>query len=158
MGTLGVLLMPTFAFAQDDAAPAVPEGLDALGPLIAAAQGGEWSLFASLLIMVLVWLATKAPLIKDWIKGEAKIWTAAVAGMLAAVATSVLVGDTHDVAGWISAVLQGLSVGLAAGGLWSLIGRKIAGKPIDADGDGVLDELVEDPAAEESPEEPSDEG
>lgn len=137
-------LMSGLAFAQD--APVPPEGLEALPVLIEAAQGGQWSLFVSLLIMVLVWLTTKMPGLKDLIKGEAKIWTAAVAGILGAVATSVYVGDTHDAAGWISAVLQGLTVGLASGGLWSLVGRKVAGQSIDADGDGVLDEL---PAADE---------
>jgi len=128
---------PLLALAQDPAA--APEGLETLAPLIDAAQGGRWSLFASLLIMLLVWVATKAPVVKDWIKGEARIWTAAVAGMLAAFAASVYVGSTEGAVDWLAAILEGLSVGLAAGGLWSLIGRKIAKKPIDADGDGVLD-------------------
>lgn len=131
-----IVLFPTISFAQE-AAP--PDGLESLAPLIEAAQGGKWSLFASLLIMVLVWLATKAPLLKDLIKGEARIWTAAVAGMLAAFATSIWVGHTAGAVNWVAAILEGLSVGLAAGGLWSLVGRKIAGKAIDADGDGVLD-------------------
>lgn len=134
MVMLVVLMTPSLAFAQE-----APEGLEALAPLIEAAQGGKWSLFASLLIMLLVWAATKAPFIKDWIKGEAKIWTAAVAGMLAAFATSVYVGHTEGAVDWLAAILEGLSVGLAAGGLWSLVGRKMAGKAIDADGDGVLD-------------------
>lgn len=138
LSLLAIGLVPSLALAQDAAAP-MPEGLELLGPIIEAAQGGKWSLFTSLLIMILVWLATKAPLIKDWIKGEAKIWVAAVAGMLSAFATSVYVGHTEGAVDWLAAVLEGLSVGLAAGGLWSLIGRKIAGKPVDADGDGVLD-------------------
>lgn len=150
LGTLGVLMTPAFAFAQE----APPEGLDALAPLIEAAQGGKWSLFASLLIMLLVWLATKAPVIKDWIKGEALIWTAAVAGMLAAFAASVYLGHTEGAINWVSAILEGLSVGLAAGGLWSLIGRKIGGKSVDADGDGVLDEG--DDIVMDEPDAPSD--
>lgn len=150
IGTLGVFMMPALAFAQD----ASPEGLDALAPLIEAAQGGEWSLFASLVIMLLVWLATKAPVIRDWITGEARIWTAAVAGMLAAFAASVYVGHTEGAVNWLSAILEGLSVGLAAGGLWSLIGRRIGGKSIDADGDGVLDEG--DDIVMDEPEEPTD--
>lgn len=141
IGTLGVVLMtPALAFAQESA----PEGLDAVGALIEAAQGGKWSLFASLLIMVLVWAATKAPIVKDWIKGEAKIWTAAVAGVLAAVATSVYMGHVSGAVDWLSVVVQGVTVGLTAGGLWSLIGRKVMGKPVDADGDGVLDALPPD--------------
>ena len=135
----GLWLTSSLALAQD--APAPPEGLDALQPLIDAAQGGKWSLFVSLLIMMLVWAATKAPGVRDWIKGEAKIWTAAVAGMLGAFATSIYVGHVGGTVNWIAAILEGLSVGLAAGGLWSLLGRKIAGKPIDEDGDGELDPL-----------------
>jgi hypothetical protein len=146
------LFVPSLAFAQD----APPDGLEALAPLIEAAQGGQWSLFASLLIMILVWLATKAPLIKDWIKGEAKIWVAAVAGMLAASATAMWVGHMAGAIDWLSVIAQGLSVGLAAGGLWSLIGRKIAGKSIDADGDGVLDDPALDVGSEETPETPEE--
>jgi hypothetical protein len=124
IGTLGILMMPSFAFAQE-ATP--PEGLEALAPLIEAAQGGKWSLFASLLIMVLVWLATKAPVIKNWIKGEAKLWTSAVAGVLAAFAASVYIGHTEGAVDWVAAILEGLSVGFAATGLWELVSRRIAG-------------------------------
>lgn len=127
----------TFVMLQEAVPP--EQGLELVQGLIEAAQGGKWSLFVSLLIMVLVWAATKAPFIKDWIKGEAKIWTAAVAGVLAAFATSLFVDAADGSVDWLKVTLEGLSVGLAAGGLWSLIGRKIAGKPIDADGDGVLD-------------------
>lgn len=137
---LGTWLVASSALAQE-----VPEGEEALLPLIEAAQGGKWSLFVSLLIMMLVWLATKAPFFKKWIKGEARIWTAAVAGVLGSFATSVYVSATGDGSvDWLQAVLQGLGTGLAAGGLWSLIGRKIMGKPIDEDGDGKLDPLSGD--------------
>lgn len=131
------------------------EGLELLGPLVEAAQGGKWSLFVSLLIMILVWLATKAPLIRDWIKGEAKIWTAAVAGILGAFATSLFaesVGD--DGVDWLKVIMEGLSVGLAAGGLWSLVGRKLAGQPVDADGDGKLDPLPPEGSSSDESEEP----
>ena len=126
---------------QEAVETVAPEGLELVGPIIEAAQGGEWSLFVSLLIMVLVWAATKAPFLKDILKGRAKIWTAAIAGMLGAFATSVFVGHTEGAVDWVAAIVQGLSMGLAAGGLWSLIGRKISGKPIDKDGDGKLDDL-----------------
>lgn len=121
---------------------AMPEGMDLLEAIINAAQGGQWSLFVSFLIMFIVYLATKAPGIKNFIKGEAKIWVAAVAGILAAFA-GALFEDVADGGGvnWLNVVLQGFSVGLAAGGLWSLIGRKIAGTSIDKDGDGVLDSI-----------------
>lgn len=131
--------MTLLSMLQEEATE-MPEGLEALGGLIEAAQGGEWSLFVSLLIMVLVWLATKAPGLKKIIKGDARIWTAAVAGVLSAFAgamySDLAAGESVD---WVKAIMQGLSVGFAAGGLWSAVGKKIAGKPLDADGDGVLD-------------------
>ncbi len=129
-----VSLFPVLVFAQTP-----PEGLDAVGSIVEAAKGGKWSLFASLVIMLLVWAATKAPVIKDWVKGEARIWVAASAGVLSAFAMAIYIGHSMGAVNWLSAILEGLSVGLAAGGLWSLVGRKLAGKPIDADGDGVLD-------------------
>jgi len=153
--TLPVLLMliPSAAFAQDAATP--PQGgIDLLQPLIDAAKGGKWSIFASLLIMLLVWGATKTPLLSRWIKGPAKIWTAAVAGILAAFAGTVFTGASAGHVDWLAAAVNGLSVGLAAGGLWSLVGRVIAKKPIDANGDGVLDPestFADDP----EPEDPS---
>lgn len=141
--TLTVLALPLTTFAQDAPTEEAPEGAELVRALLEAAQGGKWSLFVSLLIMVLVWLATKAPFLKDVIKGKAKIWTAAVAGVLGAFATSLFMDLSDGSVDWVNVVLEGLSVGLAAGGLWSLIGRKLMGKPIDEDGDGELDELPE---------------
>lgn len=132
-------LVPSFVLSSIALAQP-PEGTELVGPLIEAAQGGQWSLFVSLAIMLLVWLATRAPFVKDWIKGEARIWVAAIAGVLSAFATSLYVGHVEGAVDWMSHILEGLSVGLAAGGLWSLIGKKLMGKPIDADGDGKLDE------------------
>jgi len=66
-----MVLFPAFlAFAQDVAAhvPSADDGLQLIPAIIAAAQGGHWSIFAALLIMVLVWALTKAPVLKDLIK------------------------------------------------------------------------------------------
>lgn len=117
------------------------DGAGLVAAVIAAARGGKWSLFVSFLIMLLVWGGTKIPFVNKLIKGKAKIWVAAVAGILAAFATSLFMDVNDGQAGidWLNVIMEGLSVGVAAGGLWSLIGRKIMGQPIDADGDGVLD-------------------
>lgn len=119
---------------------AVPEGLDLVPAIIEAAQGGKWSLLVSLSIMALVWLLTKAPLIKDLIKGEAKVWVAAVCGVVGAVAVHAFLSDGD----WLQAIIGGLGNGLAATGLWELIRRKVEGKPVDANGDGQLDPLDPD--------------
>ena len=57
----------------------------------------------------------------------AKPWVAAVAGVLAAIATTVI--TTGD---WLSAVLNGLVTGAAATGLWELIGKRFLKKKEDA--------------------------
>lgn len=116
-----------------------PEGFDLVPALVIAAQGGQWSLFAALIIMFLVWAVTKAPLISNLIKGEAKVWTASIAGTLLAVGTSIFVQTPDTVGEWLSTIFSGLTVGLAATGMWELVHRKASGKPIDADGDGKID-------------------
>lgn len=131
------LLTSGTVFAQGaESATPPPDGLDLVSPMIEAAQGGHWSIFVSLIIMALVWLATKAPGVKDFVKGEASIWIASVAGILSAVAVSAY--TTGD---WLRGIFDGLATGLAAGGLLELVSRKVSGKPIDANNDGKLDSL-----------------
>lgn len=91
--------------------------------IIEAAKGGQWSLFASLLIMVLVFLMTKVEFIKNALPDSAKPWVAAGAGVLAAVAaTAISTGD------WLQAILSGLVTGAAASGFWELVGKRLLGK------------------------------
>ena len=128
------LFIATTAFAQE-AVEAAPDGIQGIvAALVEAFKGGEWSIFASLIIMALVWGVTKAPFLSDKIKGRAKVWVAAVAGMVSAVAVTVIAGGD-----WGAAIVQGLTVGLGATGLFELIRRKVSKEDIDADGDGVLD-------------------
>lgn len=118
-----ILVTPGLAFAQE-AAPAAPDDLgDMISQIIAAAQGGEWSVFAALIIMILVYLATRVKFISDLLPKAAIPWVAASAGMLAAVASIAFTeGD------WLKAILGGLVTGAAASGLWELIGRQISKK------------------------------
>ena len=120
--TMAFFTMPALAFAQDEA-PVPPDGLgEMISALIAAAQGGQWSIFASLIIMVLVFLATRIKFISDLIPKVARPWVAAIAGVLAAVAaTAFTTGD------WLQAILGGLVTGAAASGLWELVGKHVTG-------------------------------
>lgn len=140
---LAFFMTPVLAFAQD-AEEAVPEGLgELISAMVAAAQGGQWSIFAALVIMILVYLATKIKFIDDLLPKAAKPWVAAIAGVLAAVgATAYATGD------WLSAILGGLVTGAAASGLWELIGKQFLKK----------DAPAEEPPAEEPAADSSEEG
>lgn len=118
------------------AAPTEPAGM--VSALIEAFKGGNWSVFASVIVLIVVWALTKAPGLSGLIKGKAKVWVAAVCGMLAAVAATLI--TTGD---WMAAVGNGLSIGLGATGLFELIKRKAAKQPIeDKNNDGVVDPLA----------------
>lgn len=125
MFPLFVLGVPALAFAQDAAAaapPTIDQGLSLVPAIVDAARGGNWSIFASLLIMVLVWLVTKAPMLSDLIKDDAKAWVAAVAGVLTAVAAEAFTSGN-----WGMAILHGITTGAGAVGFWELVGKKIPG-------------------------------
>ncbi len=110
---------------------------DMFNVVMNAFQGGNWVLFATTLVMMVVWALThpKSPL-NGLIKGEAKIWVAAVCGVVGAVAATVAAGGS-----WVAGITSGVTIGLSATGLVELLRRRIGKKPIDANKDGVLDEL-----------------
>lgn len=118
----------------------MPEGMELVTVIISAFKNGHWHIFVSCVIMALVWLATKAPVLSDLIKGKAKVWVAAIAGVLSSIAVTAFTSDGD----WLAAIGNGLSAGLGATGLFELIRRKIANQPIDEDGDGALDPLPEE--------------
>lgn len=110
---------------------------DIFSKLMEAFNGGDWALFASLCVVAVVWLLTheKSPLTAA-IKGPARVWVAAVCGVVGAIAVAVSMGTP-----WPAAIMNGLAVGTSATGVFELIKRTVAKKPIDADKDGKLDEL-----------------
>ena len=126
-------LFSSVALAQEATPPDDVTGI--VKTLVEAFKGGNWHIFASVVIMAVVWLATKAPGLSGLIKGKAKVWVAAVAGILSAVAVTAFTtgGD------WMTAIGNGLAVGLGATGLFELVRRQVSGEAIDADGDGELD-------------------
>lgn len=80
-----------------------------------AFNGKTWGAFAAGVLMLLVWVGR---LIMPRLPAKALPWVAASLGMLFAVATALSVGWV-----WWRAILNGLTVGFAAGGLWSLLGK-----------------------------------
>lgn len=105
----------------------VPEGTELFSAMLEAFKNGHYSIAVSLVLMILVWAATKAPVLKDVIKGEAKIWVSAVAGVIGAFATALFLDAQDGAIDWFAVILEGLSTGLAAGGLWSLLGKRLLG-------------------------------
>lgn len=103
--------------------------------LVDSFKGGKWQVFASACVMLTVFALTKTPL-SGMLKGQAKIWTAAVCAVFMSVATTLAAGGD-----WGTAIMAGVNVALGAVGLFELVKRKLAKKPIDADNDGVLDEV-----------------
>ncbi len=101
--------------------------------MVDAFKGGQWSIFASFCVMMLVFVVTKSPL-AAMIKGKHKVWIAAVAGMLMAVAMTVATTGN-----WANALMQGLNVGMGSVGLFELLRRTLSKEAVDANNDGVLD-------------------
>jgi hypothetical protein len=124
--SLVVLAVPSLAFAQTAGAPPSDDLGGMVSLIVDAAKGGQWGVFASLAIMILVFLATKVPFVQDWLPSAARPWVAAGAGVLGAVAATVL--TTGD---WVQAILSGFLTGAAASGLWSLVGRHVLKTPAE---------------------------
>ena len=116
---------PTAAPATDVVPPEVPDiGEDVGGfidEIVNAFNAKDWGIFAGLIIMALVWILKK--FVWKKLPVAALPWVAAGAGIAVAVATGLASGLT-----WWKAILNGLTVGAAASGLWSLLGKRIFGK------------------------------
>jgi len=128
------LAVTATAFAQ---AAVPPEDASGIATAIAAAyKAGNWHLFASAIIMGLIYAVTKIPVIADRITGKAKVWLVAITGVLSSVAVTAFTTNGD----WGQAVLSGLTVGLGATGLFELLRRTVSKeKIVDANNDGILD-------------------
>ena len=113
---IGMLSIPSVVFAQTEDLN-LPELIEAA---MVAAKGGKWSLLVSFVIMILVFFATKTKVLAAIVKPKHKPWIAAIAGAMSAVATNYV--STGD---WFTAIGGGLTVGVGASGLWSLIGKQL---------------------------------
>lgn len=89
--------------------------------LVKAFNAKDWGIFAGLALMILVWVLKK--FIWKTLPVGVLPWVSAGAGVAVAVATGLFTGLI-----WWRAILNGLTVGAAASGLWSMVGKKIFGK------------------------------
>jgi hypothetical protein len=83
--------------------------------LIRAAKNGQWSLFAGLLIMLLIFIANKAGL-KEKVGAKALPWICVALGVLSSIGVMLAAGIQVD-----EAISQGIMAGLVATGGWELI-------------------------------------
>lgn len=104
--------------------------------LVASAKAGEWGTLVGVALLLLVWIFTKMPVLKDVFKGATRLWISASSAVLAGVAVAYFTTGS-----WLAAVTTALTTG-ALGGLFKLFTRLLKKQPIeDKDGDGKLDSL-----------------
>lgn len=92
-----------------------------LDGIVNAFNAKNWGIFAGFIVMAFIWGLKKFA----WksLSTSALPWVSAAAGVVAAIATSLVAGQI-----WWKAILNGLTVGAAASGLWSMLGKYIFGK------------------------------
>lgn len=128
---------PTAVAEPAAAAPAADAPADAVEPpdvpdigedvggfideLVNAFNAKDWGILAGLIIMALIWILKK--FVWKALPLAALPWVSAGAGVAVAVATGLAAGLI-----WWKAILNGLTVGAAASGLWSLVGKHVFGK------------------------------
>lgn len=85
--------------------------------MIDSFKNKNWGVFAGLLIMLLVWVTRKfiPKMPTNYLP-----WVSAAMGIVVSVATDLIAGGT-----WYYAIFNGLLIGAAASGMWSLVGKHV---------------------------------
>jgi hypothetical protein len=99
------------------------EAFDVVAQLIDAAKGGQWSLVAAFVVMLLVYVVKRFGL-KDKLPSKAVPWVAAGCSMAGYMAAALMV----EGAAVGEAVIGGLATGAAAVGLWEMLFKHFLGK------------------------------
>jgi len=85
--------------------------------MIDAFKNRNWGVFAGLIIMLLVWVTRK---FIPKMKADYLPWVSAAMGIVVSIATDLVAGGT-----WYFAIFNGLLIGAAASGMWSLVGKHV---------------------------------
>lgn len=101
----------------------VTDALKDVGFMVDAAKNGWWGIFSGFLIMLLLFVADKLVGVKERVGKETLPWLAAALGIAAAIAAQLTTG-VH----WGQALLQGLTSGLSAVGLWEMVFKNLGTK------------------------------
>lgn len=93
------------------------------GFLQEAFSKGQFGLGIAVLIMAVVWVVGRQPALQSKITDRNILaWVSLGTGVVGSVLTGIVAG--HD---WVTAVVNGLTVGAAASGLWSTVGKTTLG-------------------------------
>lgn len=98
------------------------EAAESVSLLISAAKSGQWSIFAGLLIMLLIFVGNRMGL-REKVGKKALPWVSVGLGVLASIGVMLAAGVA-----WDEALIQGLVAGLSASGFWELIGKHLLRK------------------------------
>jgi uncharacterized low-complexity protein len=103
------------------------EAFDVVAQLVDAAKGGQWSLVAAFVVMLLVYVVKRFGL-KDKLPSKAVPWVAAGCSMAGYVAAALMV----EGAAVGEALIGGMATGAAAVGLWEMLFKHFLGKKSEA--------------------------
>ena len=113
-----------------DAPETIEDAAKLLDKIVAAAQGGHWSLFAGLLVMFLVFILDRIINLKSKVGNKAMPWVSAGFGVAAAIGLALASG--LDVG---TALIQGFLVGATGTGLWELVFQHFLKRKTEAPAD-----------------------
>lgn len=93
------------------------------GFLQEAFSKGQFGLGIAVLIMAVVWVVGRQPALQSKITDRNILaWISLGTGVVGSVLTGIVAGQD-----WVTAVVNGLTVGAAASGLWSTVGKTALG-------------------------------
>ena len=97
------------------------EELDGLiGGLAEAYQSQNWTLLFATALMILIVVVRKLGIIDKFVPVNAVPWVSLGIGVLWALGSALVAGQA-----WVAAIVEGLTVGLSATGLWEALGKTL---------------------------------
>jgi hypothetical protein len=108
----------------EESSEEVAEGEEDLGGLIdgivSAFQSKNWTLVFAFSLMIVIVVARKFGVVDKFVPVKAIPWVSLGLGVFWALASGLVAGQA-----WGAAILEGLTVGLSATGLWEALGKSV---------------------------------
>jgi hypothetical protein len=107
--------------SEEEPAEAQEEELDGLIDGIADAyQSKDWTLVFAFALMIIIVVVRKLGILDKFVPVKALPWVSLGIGVLWAVGSALVAGQA-----WVSAIIQVMTVGLSATGLWEALGKSV---------------------------------